>query len=347
MGNFIQTLVKLIQSLFGGSTPTTTPPAQSPPQTDEPHVDSCVLFNIEIPSTQDLDSLPLYGPSTDAEADIDISAQSLNISCNIQIRPHLGIVSVRGGPRLDFGVIARTVGGTFFKLQGASEKDPDGHRWYTITTPAGAGWVRGDVVIITEDCLVHSFITEDDLTPPDPIIETPTERFPLPADVRINQGYHSRHPAYDLNTAMNTPITAVSQGLVVRVGECTNCEGRSRPNIFPCFGNILKDPAWGYGYGNFVTIRHDYALMPPTLREHMDDNFLTDGFVYILYAHFAEVHVRLGEVVNQGQRLGLSGNHGCSSAPHLHFEVRMGRDETIDGQWLNQKAVNPDLLFEV
>lgn len=337
MGNLIQTILKLIQSLLGSK------PA---PPVDTPAEVTCSLGHMEIPPTQDLDSLPVFKPTAEAQSATDVSAQGVNISCNIQIRPNIGMVNVRGGPRLDFGVIALTVGGTEFKLQGASEKDPDGYRWYTVTTPAGVGWVRGDMVIIGEDCLAHSFITEDDLTPPDSE-PSPTERFPLPAIVDLNLGFNASHPAYDLDTAMNTPIPAATSGLIIRVGTCTNCEGRSKPNVFPCLGSILSDPAWGYGYGNFVTVRHDYATMPPSMRQHMDNNNLKNGFVYILYAHFAQLQVNLGDVVSQGQTLGLSGNHGCSSAPHLHFEVRMGRDETIDGRWQEQVTVDPDLIFEV
>ena len=78
----------------------------------------------------------------------------------------------------------------------------------------------------------------------------------------------------------------------------------------------------------------------------MDSNDLTDGFVYILYAHFSETNVELGDFVQAGQTIGLTGNHGCSSAPHLHFEVRMGRDETVDGRWLKQTPVDPDIIFQ-
>ena len=39
------------------------------------------------------------------------------------------------------------------------------------------------------------------------------------------------------------------------------------------------------------------------------------------YAHMSELYVKQGENVERGQTLGLSGNTGDSTGPHLHFEV--------------------------
>jgi murein DD-endopeptidase MepM/ murein hydrolase activator NlpD len=46
-----------------------------------------------------------------------------------------------------------------------------------------------------------------------------------------------------------------------------------------------------------------------------------------LYAHLAAggVLVRVGEHVEAGQHIGLSGNTGYSTAPHLHFAVQVNR----------------------
>ncbi len=52
---------------------------------------------------------------------------------------------------------------------------------------------------------------------------------------------------------------------------------------------------------------------------------------YAMYAHLApnSITVHVGDYVQQGQKLGLLGNTGNSSAPHLHFQV-MDRPSSLD-----------------
>jgi murein DD-endopeptidase MepM/ murein hydrolase activator NlpD len=57
------------------------------------------------------------------------------------------------------------------------------------------------------------------------------------------------------------------------------------------------------GYGNYVLIRHNNGLET-------------------LYGHLSKTNVVVGQVVKAGDVIGLGGNTGRSSGPHLHFEVR-------------------------
>ena len=65
-------------------------------------------------------------------------------------------------------------------------------------------------------------------------------------------------------------------------------------------------------YGNTVVIQHDFGYEGQT--------------VYTLYAHLSAILVRRGDRVESGQVIGLIGNTGQVSGPHVHFEVRVGRN---------------------
>ena len=55
--------------------------------------------------------------------------------------------------------------------------------------------------------------------------------------------------------------------------------------------------------------------------------------LYSLYYHMSELKVEVGQIVNQGDLIGLSGATGLATGPHLHWEVR-----------LNMEAVSPDFF---
>jgi murein DD-endopeptidase MepM/ murein hydrolase activator NlpD len=65
------------------------------------------------------------------------------------------------------------------------------------------------------------------------------------------------------------------------------------------------------GYGNYVVIAHS-------------------GGLDTLYGHLSTSVVTVGQVVSQGQPVGLEGSSGNSTGAHLHFELR-----------INQKPVDP------
>jgi murein DD-endopeptidase MepM/ murein hydrolase activator NlpD len=67
-----------------------------------------------------------------------------------------------------------------------------------------------------------------------------------------------------------------------------------------------------YTYGNVVIIQHDfgYAGKP----------------IFTLYAHLSVIIAQVGQQVNTGDILGLSGQSGVVSGPHVHFEVRVAEN---------------------
>jgi len=76
-------------------------------------------------------------------------------------------------------------------------------------------------------------------------------------------------------------------------------------------GKVVRVQNIKKGYGKNVIIDH--------------------GFGYTtLYAHMSRIDVKKGDIVTKGQKIGAIGSTGTSTAPHLHYEVR-----------INDRAVNP------
>ncbi len=62
--------------------------------------------------------------------------------------------------------------------------------------------------------------------------------------------------------------------------------------------------------GNYVLINHGWG-------------------VFSGYAHLSQVNVAQGQTVTKGEILGMSGNTGRSSGPHLHWEIN------VNGEWVD------------
>ncbi|MCB5180011.1 M23 family metallopeptidase [Streptomyces antimicrobicus] len=92
-----------------------------------------------------------------------------------------------------------------------------------------------------------------------------------------------KHSGQDFAVPVGTPVKAVHGGVVVKAG-----------------GNGAGD---GPAYGNAIVIKHADKT-------------------YSQYAHLSKIQVKVGQKVTTAQQIGLSGNTGNSTGPHLHFEIR-------------------------
>jgi murein DD-endopeptidase MepM/ murein hydrolase activator NlpD len=114
------------------------------------------------------------------------------------------------------------------------------------------------------------------------------------------------HSGIDIPSPMGTPVLAAGPGKVTWAGYGLNTGTKD-----------VTDP-----YGLAVLIRHDFGYQ---------------GFrLYTVYGHLSRLDVVKGQHVETGDVIGLSGNTGEATGPHLHFEVRLGKDDVF-------RTRNPEL----
>lgn len=101
--------------------------------------------------------------------------------------------------------------------------------------------------------------------------------------------------------------------------------GRKHPGIDLAMPEKTAVYATAFGTVTFSGLNAEYGYM---IVMRNDDSIET------IFGHNSQNLVQVGDTVFAGQRIALSGNTGQSSAPHLHYEVR------IHGQ-----SVNPIKYF--
>ncbi|MBC7263430.1 MAG: peptidoglycan DD-metalloendopeptidase family protein [Chloroflexi bacterium] len=117
------------------------------------------------------------------------------------------------------------------------------------------------------------------------------------------------HHGVEFVNPTGTPVLAVADATVVWAGD---------------------DHIIGFGprrdfYGTLVVLEHH--------QRYNGQRLLT------LYGHLSRVLVERGQVVRRGEVIGEVGMTGVAMGPHLHFEVRVGRDDYASTR-------NPELWLE-
>lgn len=120
----------------------------------------------------------------------------------------------------------------------------------------------------------------------------PVANAPISATFRQDFG-RGPHRGIDFAVTVGAPVVAPAGGLVVP---------------FANYGNFGGYGAFGLG----VCIEHDGT-----------------GW-YSLYAHLRQRNVEIGDRVKTGDLLGLSGNTGDSTGPHLHWQVCRSTQFPVD-----------------
>ncbi len=104
------------------------------------------------------------------------------------------------------------------------------------------------------------------------------------------------HTGVDIPAPLGTPVLAAADGKVIWAGY----------GLYRGVPGDRSDP-----YGRAVMIQHDFGYQNRRL--------------YTVYGHLEEVFVPRGQYVSTGDLLGLVGDTGKVTGPHLHMEVRWGR----------------------
>ena len=108
------------------------------------------------------------------------------------------------------------------------------------------------------------------------------------------QNFGGRHMGLDMPVPVGSPVRVADDGVVAVAKFQMNKNGKR-------------------GYGNVIYVKHANGIETR-------------------YAHLSQILVREGSRVARGQVIGLSGNTGGSTGPHLHYEIR------INGKVISPKA---------
>lgn len=128
-----------------------------------------------------------------------------------------------------------------------------------------------------------------------------TQRFGGTAFAKTNAHIYGRafHPGLDMGVPIGTKIRSVAPGRII---------GTGNTDAYP--GCV----AWG----KWIVVEHTNGLST-------------------LYAHLSSISVSVGQEVNTGDVIGLSGNTGFSTGPHLHLTLYASQGVKI-GKYSDYKS---------
>lgn len=93
---------------------------------------------------------------------------------------------------------------------------------------------------------------------------------------------------------------------------------KTKPNddVLAAFDGVVERSGPFAGYGNYIVIRHAYGFST-------------------CYSHQSKNLVKKGQKVKAGEVIGLTGQTGRATTPHLHFEIRF-----------KGRTINPNIFFD-
>lgn len=128
--------------------------------------------------------------------------------------------------------------------------------------------------------------------------DKPIPRISSPFGWRVHpiEKTKKHHNGVDFASAIGTSVKAISDGRVIFAGPSTLKFPNGEPR----------------GGGYIVKLRHK-----------IEGKWITSTYMHLKKN---SITVKRGEKVTEGQVIGLSGNTGESTGPHLHFEIQRGKN---------------------
>ena len=114
----------------------------------------------------------------------------------------------------------------------------------------------------------------------------------IPSIRPVEEGYLNSTFGYRNDPIDNVKRFHQGQDITVKTGT---------PIYAPADG-IVKRAYYAGGFGNHIKLQHGAGYTT-------------------LYAHLSKIKVKHGQKVKRGDIIGLTGNTGRSTAPHLHYEI--------------------------
>lgn len=98
-------------------------------------------------------------------------------------------------------------------------------------------------------------------------------------------------------------------------------------SVYAVADGKVKEAKWAKGYGNYVEIEHK-TFKGETITSYYGhlENFSTKN----------GTRLKVGQTVKQGEQIALSGNTGRSTGAHLHFGMKIGKNQQDPTEYMGE-----------
>lgn len=140
----------------------------------------------------------------------------------------------------------------------------------------------------------------------------------LPSDFERNgDGIPAIHPTFG---RLSSPWGYRMHPVIgeVRLHQGIDICNKTGTPVYATADGVVSKAQTDDGWGKVINIDHT-------------DNYMT------LYAHLSSIKVKVGDVVSKGQIIGLMGNTGMSTGPHLHYGVYRNGNSVDPVPFMNRR----------